>query len=69
MRRKFVTLLGIVRMVMGRACSTNWGEEGCIYVTGGRAGRKSRWVDSVRMGWYGSGEGRTFGFHKMLGSS
>jgi hypothetical protein len=41
---------------MGGACSTNGGEEECIYDIGGKARRKKilgrlrrRWVDSIKM--------------------
>jgi hypothetical protein len=41
---------------MGGACSTNEGEEECIYVIGGKARGKEtlgrprrRWVDNIRM--------------------
>jgi hypothetical protein len=41
---------------MGRACSTNGGEEKCIQDTGGKARRKEplgrprhKWVDNIKM--------------------
>jgi hypothetical protein len=41
---------------LGRACSTNGGDEECIYDNGGKAGRKEtigrprrRWVDNIKM--------------------
>jgi hypothetical protein len=42
---------------MDRACSTNGGEEECIYDIGGKA-RRRRWVDNIKMdireiGWSG----------------
>jgi hypothetical protein len=35
---------------MGRTCSTNWGEEECIYDNGGKEG-KNHWEDQDVGGW------------------
>jgi hypothetical protein len=32
---------------MGRACSTKYGKEGCIYDFGGKA--RYRWVDNIKI--------------------
>jgi hypothetical protein len=41
---------------MGEACSTNWGKDESVWITGGRARGKEplgrprlRWVDNIKM--------------------
>jgi hypothetical protein len=50
---------------MGRACSTNWGDEECVQDIGGKARRKEplgrprrSWVDNIKMDWIEVAEDR-----------